>query len=138
MSNLVQFVFVRTDMASMTRGRIAAQCMHAANQMVYDIENATSNKSKVLLEEWQKEAGGFGTTFVMDAKNAQTLAGIISGLSAFVGCDTGNITDPTYPVQDGEVTHLIEVITCGYAFGNKEDIMPLLKEMNIDFLRDKE
>ena len=35
-------------------------------------------------------------------------------------CDI--IHDPTYPLQDGDTTHFIPVDTCGYIFGDKDDI----------------
>ncbi len=142
MSDIVQFILVRTDMESMSRGRIAAQCVHAGNQMVCHINGLQRDKISsgevmkyaLYLQEWEAQTGyGFGTCYVMDV-DEEKLSNVIEEANS-KGFLSGTVRDPTYPVKDGEVIHLVSVITCGYIFGKKDDIKKLLIKHEIDFLK---
>jgi hypothetical protein len=133
MSDVVQVILIRTDLASMTTGRSVAQGCHAANQMVEDIKGANNNRLSALLAEWQRQTpSGFGTCYVMDV-NEQQLQDVIDVFSDNMAVIGSKVTDPSYPLKDGDVVHSLNLVTCGYLFGKKQDIMPKLIEMGIEF-----
>jgi hypothetical protein len=87
----------------------------------------------VLVEEWEKQAvrtPGFGVTITLDIENEKRLHDVVTGLNK-MGVFAGVAHDETYPVNDGEITHLIPVTTCGYAFGNKPDMAVILAQFDL-------
>ena len=66
----------------------------------------------------------FGTVLVLGVNEAQmrTAVDVVfnCGVDKFP-CDI--IHDPTYPLQDGDTTHFIPVDTCGYIFGDKDNVL---------------
>lgn len=139
MADIALFIFVRTDMASMTRGRIAAQASHAANQMVNDIRANEDNRQLVWLSQWEQQTtSGFGTVYVMDIGNYERLHDIITNINANIinhGVKTGLTRDPSYPLVDGDMVHLLDIITCGYAFGDKKVISEILDGNSVELLK---
>jgi hypothetical protein len=126
-NDLVLYILMRTDMASMNPGKACAQAAHAANQFVEEHHrNAT-------VKAWQKQTGtGFGTTIVLSA-NQEILTQVVTYPEGdFV---VGLVVDPTYPVRDGEVTHSISVVTCAYVFGTKQEIRPLIDKLGLELMK---
>lgn len=120
----------RNDMATMCAGRMAAQVSHASTKMVFDILNTSKNERfKELLDVWQKEAGGFGTTIVLkpitENQESELRDLILAVRDSKEGHDifTGIVIDPEYYVPDGSFYHrMTNVMTCVFLFGYKEDI----------------
>jgi peptidyl-tRNA hydrolase len=121
MTKSVLFILMRNDMQSMNAGKACAQAAHAANAVKHHF--LTIIKDDTLIEEfsfWETQtAQGFGTTIVLGVNETQ-MKETIDALKDDYVC--GIVHDPTYPVKDGDVMHLIPVDTCAYIFAfNKDD-----------------
>ena len=104
-------ILMRTDMASMNPGKGMAQAAHAANAFVHDW-----GESSECVLDWQKQTPqGFGTTITLAVTNEEAMSDMID-IARALGYPSGIIHDPSYPVRDGEITHLIPINTCGYIF----------------------
>ena len=119
----VLYILMRTDMDSMNPGKAMAQASHASNAFVSNAEPGY-NVDEELFNAWQESTTqGFGTVLVLGVNEAQMRTAVQIAESFGVDkfpCDI--IHDPTYPLQDGDTTHFIPVDTCGYIFGDKENI----------------
>ena len=114
MNNPTLYILMRTDMASMNPGKGMAQAAHAANAFVFETGERLTG-----YDQWagfeHDTSQGFGTTIVLDAGDEESLKKVIS-LAQGQEFAANTVTDITYPVRDGRVTHLINTITCGYVF----------------------
>ena len=119
----VLYILMRTDLASMNPGKAMAQASHAGSTFVHNAEPGY-NVDEELFNAWQKETPqGFGTVLVLGVTEVQMRTAVEIAESFGVDkfpCEI--IHDPTYPLQDGDTTHFIPVDTCGYIFGDKENI----------------
>ena len=119
----VLYILMRTDLASMNPGKAMAQASHAGSTFVHNAEPGY-NVDEELFNAWQKETPqGFGTVLVLGVTEVQMRTAVAVAESFGVDkfpCEI--IHDPTYPLQDGDTTHFIPVDTCGYIFGDKENI----------------
>ena len=117
----ILYILVRSDLASMNAGKMAAQVSHAANAMVFEIEQSKDVYFKSLLQTWQNETSqGFGTAIVLDVGSGGKLTGLINSTKFSPKVFSNQILDPTYPIKDGDVIHHIPLVTCAYAFMTKE------------------
>lgn len=117
------YILVRTDMASMNPGRVAAQASHAPLPLIEDLiktKNNFSNSFKRDYESWSSQTSqGFGTTIVLDLDTIETIQRIINTApNKWANVYSGMVHDPEYAIQDGNVTHLIPIDTCGYILCN--------------------
>jgi hypothetical protein len=118
----------------MNPGKACAQAAHVGNAFETHLEIAirtasistdenersraeTLNKA---LHEWKTETSqGFGTTIVLGGSMTKIKNDVEwlkkNGFLANV------VHDPTYPLRDGSVTHLIALDTCGYVFAPDKD-----------------
>ena len=112
----------------MNPGKAMAQASHAGSAFVHNAEPGY-NVDEELFNAWKESTTqGFGTVLVIEVNEAQMRTAVEIAESFGVDkfpCDI--IHDPTYPLQDGDITHFIPVDTCGYIFGDKED--PLLESI---------
>ena len=119
----VLYILMRTDMDSMNPGKAMAQASHASNAFVSNAEPGY-NVDEELFNAWQESTPQkFGTVLVLGVTEVQMRTAVEVAESFGVDkfpCDI--IHDPTYPLQDGDTTHFIPVDTCGYIFGDKENI----------------
>ena len=119
----VLYILMRTDLDSMNPGKAMAQASHAGSTFVHNAEPGY-NVDEELFNAWQKETKqGFGTVLVLGVTEVQMRTAVAVAESFGVDkfpCEI--IHDPTYPLQDGDTTHFIPVDTCGYIFGDKENI----------------
>ena len=122
--NPVLYILMRTDMESMNPGKAMAQASHASNAFVQSAEPGY-NIDETLFNTWKESTPqGFGTVLVLGVTEVQMRTAVEIAESFGVDkfpCDI--IHDPTYPLQDGDTTHFIPVDTCGYIFGDKDDLM---------------
>lgn len=116
MMNPALYILMRTDMESLTSGKAMAQAAHAANQF------QTFTKHNVDNTAWFN--GGFGTTIVLGVPTQKELIEVIQG-AVEDGFDGGLITDSSYPIRDGLVTHHLPLMTCGYAFTPCRHLHPI-------------
>ncbi len=106
------YILMRTDLDSMNPGKGMAQAAHAANAFMKDHGDVTVPG----VEEWVNETPqGFGTTITLAVPDAKTLEDTVA-LAKVYGFPADVIHDPTYPVRDGGVVHLLPLDTCGYVF----------------------
>lgn len=90
-----------------------------------------------LWEYWEKSAvsqsgyaQGFGTTITLDVGTEKVLTEVVE-CARSTGCPAEVTFDPTYPLVDGDVVHLLPIVTCGYVFGDKNYLSPLLSKFNL-------
>lgn len=122
MSKETLYVLMRNDLDSMTAGKACAQSAHAANAVKHHV--MTKVKDKTTVEEfsfWESHTTqGFGTTIVLGVSE-QEMRDCVEILSkSFIA---GIVHDPSYPVKDGKIMHLIPVDTCGYVYTSDRDHM---------------
>ena len=137
MNNSGLYLIVRTDMDSMTPGRIAAQTAHGHGAM----EVLLNTEVDSLLASWNdwKAYRGFGTTLVLQNididSNRVSLEEIELKLQVVNGYGKTIIStyvlDETYPIKDGSTVHLVSVKTVLAVFvvdrENKPDILCSLR-----------
>jgi hypothetical protein len=129
MYNPVMYILMRTDLGSLNSGKAMAQAAHASNALEAHFETTiqsaiTSNdpakreKMETLnaaYHKWKSQTPqGFGTTIVLGA-HMSLISLDVRRLREF-GYLSGIVHDPTYPITDGSVTHLIPLDTCAYVF----------------------
>jgi hypothetical protein len=134
MPNPVLYILMRTDMVSMNPGKAMAQAAHAGNALETHFETTiqlamTSSdphereKSEMLnaaYHQWKNQTPqGFGTTIVLGGCMALICLDV-RRLQGF-GYLSAVVHDPTYPLVDGSVTHLIPLDTCAYVFAPDKD-----------------
>jgi peptidyl-tRNA hydrolase len=133
--NPILYVLMRDDLASLNSGKAMAQAVHAGNAVETHFETQmqvastgsdTDEKTKAAelssaFYEWKHQTSqGFGTTIVL----CGSMAKIKTDIEWLQRNDflASVVHDPTYPLQDGSVTHLIPLDTCAYVFApNKDD-----------------
>ena len=120
----ILYILMRTDMASLTPGKACAQAAHAANLFVERARLITGDYDFEMWKVW-KGSQGFGTTIVLAVRDEQELRAI-SKKADEIACRTWLVLDPTYPLQDGNCKHEIPVVTCGYVFGPRNVLEPIL------------
>lgn len=116
------YILMRTDMSSLNPGKAMAQAAHAANHFIHNFEMTEAVK------EWLAQGEGFGTTIVLNVGSEESLKRY-TGRAEELGYPSDIILDTTYPIRDGDVTHLVPVITCGYIFA--EGSPPFLRELQL-------
>lgn len=123
------YIFLRSDLESMTPGKAAAQVAHSASQAAFMFYNHYNNEA---YKSWESQAVsdrgqydeecymGFGTTIVLDAGSGRDLETLMIRISK-TGVYSGMVVDPSYPVKDGRTTHFVDIPTCGWALVRDED-----------------
>ena len=119
------YILMRSDLDSLNPGKMVAQGAHAANQFVHDI-----NGEGALYDQWSTSTpDGFGVTICLDITGYQLRPVVEFAKNA--GFAAGVTHDPSYPLSDGQVTHLLPLDTCGYIFGDKDELRPLLGQFGL-------
>ena len=134
----VLYILMRTDLDSMNSGKAMAQASHASNAFAAEFgpspANIRTTKNKELYEKWSHETTqAFGTVLVLDLQVGSELTSYVEEANA-LGLVAGVVHDPSYPVQDGDVTHHIPLDTCAYIFGDKandHELSNLLSELDL-------
>jgi len=132
------YILMRTDLASMNAGKAVAQGSHAAHQFqtamqAHRTEQPNSQLSKLYdlwLEQGVGKELGFGTAITLGVTdgslmNAQVMAIQDAGFFASV------VHDPTYPLVDGAVVHLLPLDTCAWVFGDKAELAQYLADFSL-------
>jgi peptidyl-tRNA hydrolase len=127
------YILMRTDMASMNPGKAVAQGAHAANMFGELMARRRESPAKgdhtiKQFAQWQDNRM-FGTTITLSVNLEQLMAKVEQAITA--GFVSGVCYDPTYPLRDGDYTHLIPVNTCGYVFGSKEELSSILGDLEL-------
>jgi len=118
------YIIFPFNIESLVPGKLAAQAAHAANQFeshMYDNHMGYLNRIHNAFKEWKGQADGFGTTYVLRAESGEFVDLCVNGITSMQSSSPmkypfGVVTDPTYPIKDGEVTHYVPVDTCAWLF----------------------
>ncbi len=142
--NPVLYILARREIDSLNPGKLAAQACHAANmaQTFCTQTSPTPTKHQSALRElWREWAGdrGFGTTICLETpidvlqKMADDVGNRLFNWDDNKPFVYGVVTDPSYPLRDGSVTHLFPLITCGFVFGDKDsiDVQSMTKQFKL-------
>jgi peptidyl-tRNA hydrolase len=113
------YILVRDDIDSLTPGKAMAQCAHAANLCERLIARSKNKVAKAAWKEWEGNRG-FGTTIVLNGGSIFDIEHFLDETLPQENIN-GVVEDPTYPVRDGEVTHLVKVKTVGFFFAPNTD-----------------
>ena len=135
--NPVLYAIMRNDLGSLNSGKGMAQAVHIGNALETHFEDEM-HKARLNNEldygtptarthlhasywSWKRQTSqGFGTTIVLGGPMSRIKVDI-EWLQKF-GYLASVVHDPTYPLLDGSVTHLIPLDTCAYVFApNKDD-----------------
>jgi peptidyl-tRNA hydrolase len=116
------YTLMRNDLASMNPGKACAQSTHAAHAQMAMLLRLPPAQRKVWQKAflaWSQESRqGFGTAITKEAPIEDIRVAVKEAKRA--GLLTDIILDDTYPLRDGQVTHLIPVQTCAFVFGRRE------------------
>ena len=140
------YILTRSDLDSLNTGKAVAQGAHAANQFAFEMNKlhaaynhpnvggATANgHNKLLLDmfaQWETSTPqGFGVTICLDVSGYQLPLIVDAAKQAHFAA--GVTHDPSYPLLDGKVLHLLPLDTCGYVFGDKSDLRILLGQFDL-------
>jgi hypothetical protein len=102
----------------MNPGKAMAQANHAFGALKNRIRSCVIRQEDYL--KWQRQTPqDFGTVIVLggDEGGIQEALDDVDRLNLPVV--SGWVHDPTYPVKDGEIIHLIPLNTCAFVFGTK-------------------
>ncbi len=116
---IVSYLLMRTDMDSLNPGKAMAQSNHAYGALKAHVRKTPLLILRSRYIEWQKQTDqDFGTTITLGGSENQIIRALDFAqdyLKASVLA--GWVIDPSYPVKDGSVTHLMPMRTCAYVFG---------------------
>lgn len=148
-SNWALHCIVRSDMASLNPGKAMAQVAHASSMLSSLPGHNIPPHLIVAHKEWHGKFG-FGTTLVFGFKgntapvpfDSEVMLPRMSQSDAIVywvdlfrkaDCLSDVVIDPSYPIRDGNTTHVISnVLTVGWFFvdrnSNNPKIIRLLDE----------
>jgi peptidyl-tRNA hydrolase len=116
------YILMRTDMASMTPGRAAAQAAHAQScfdEFISEYAHSGQRVNQHVIDAVQTWKGNhsFGTVVVLAAEYSQIEVFFSEGFNGY----RDRVVDLEYHVRDGNVTHLVpNVVTCVWVFCDKE------------------
>ena len=126
------YILMRTDMASLNPGKAVAQGTHATNLFERDVRELRKGfpdaPNVLAYDAWTADRG-FGTAITLSVTGSQLEA--LTAQAVEMGCIAGLCTDPTYPLRDGDVVHLLNINTCSYIFGNREALSAILGELSL-------
>jgi peptidyl-tRNA hydrolase len=120
----VLYILMRNDIASMNPGKAMAQASHASNAFIHQTDayiRSFVNRGVMIedlnryVNEWQNETSyGFGTVLVLEGRMSEFKPIVRTFQALEYMADV--ITDPTYPIVDGEIVHHVNLETCAYVF----------------------
>ena len=117
---LVLYVIMRTDLDSLTPGKAMAQSNHAFGALKQRIRSNIARQKDYIA--WQETTTqDFGTVIVLGGTEGGIQATLDKIHKYKLPVVSGWVHDPTYPISDGAITHLVPVNTCAYVFGTKSE-----------------
>lgn len=115
--SLVLYVLVRNDLASLNPGKAAAQGNHAGTMASWMLRTG-DDQMRADLHAWEAQTGsGFGIVKTLELDGNELERRIENARK--VGLVASTVLDPTYPLRDGDVLHLIPLVTCGFVFARR-------------------
>ena len=127
---LVLYILMRTDLDSLNPGKAMAQANHAFGALKQYIRSDPTRQRDYIA--WQgTTAQDFGTVIVLGG-NAGDIQEALYRISRHkMSVVSGWVHDPTYPIRDGEVTHLIPLNTCAFVFGTKAECADVCEDFEL-------
>lgn len=109
------YILMRDDLDSLNPGKAIAQATHATNQFEMLAATRDDYVFTKALAVW-RDGRDFGRCLTVAAKPHQIdeMIGVLDDDDCRMDGDV--VIDPTYPITDGEVTHTLELMTCGWVF----------------------
>lgn len=140
------YILMRSDLDSLNPGKMVAQGAHAANQFAFEMVKVRQSINRLkeleadldrnelrklaLFNQWETSTPqGFGVTITLDVTG--TILPLVVEAAQRMDLPAGVTHDPSYPIRDGEITHLIPLDTCGYVFGDKDELRVLLGQFDL-------
>jgi len=127
------YILMRDDLDSLNPGKMVAQGVHAGNQFSAWMHRQrgcpTEPHMLALALQWAEEGEDFGTTITLGV-DGRILPKIIE-FAQKAGFPAKVTHDPTYPLKDGSALHVLPLDTCGFIFGGKEALEPLLRHWGL-------
>ena len=123
------YILMRGDMDSLNPGKAVAQGTHAQSLFDVSMKMAQTESTQALYDQWLAQGGGFGTAITVEVTERQLHQ--VAEFAQRAGYPAGVVLDDSYPLQDGRTLHLIPVHTCGYVFGDKEEVEILLRQFDL-------
>jgi peptidyl-tRNA hydrolase len=128
------YILMRSDLDSLNPGKAMAQACHAGSAFAKLMNDWLINSdvspdeinTQNLYQQWLNSTEqGFGTVVVLNGESMTNIEKEIK-LANEAGLPGELIFDPSYPIFDGSIVHVIPLHTCGYIFGDR----------NSDYLKD--
>lgn len=129
MNDIILYVLMRTDLASLNAGKGMAQSCHAYGALKKAV------RSNMIIQpiylRWMNQTEQeFGTTVVLggsqeDIEHALKMAAYTPDVIATW------VHDPAYPILDGACIHLVPLNTCAIVFGLKDDCKMAVENMRL-------
>lgn len=117
---LVLYILMRTDLDSLNPGKAMAQANHAFGALRKAIRSNVVRQVDYI--QWQETTSqNFGTVIVLGGHEGGIQAALDDIRRLKLPVVAGWVHDPTYPIRDGAVTHLIPLNTCAFVFGTKAE-----------------
>ena len=123
------YILMRTDLASLNPGKAMAQASHAYGALKSVIRKYPEVQKSYLhwMETTEQE---FGTTIVLGG-NREEIDDVLFLAEGSRDIVAGWVHDPTYPVLDGVVTHLLPMDTCAFVFGSRTKCLLALDSLEL-------
>jgi hypothetical protein len=126
----VFYILMRTDLASLNPGKAMAQASHAFGALKRAV------KTKLFMQKayiaWQNQTEqDFGATIVLGASESGINNVLDLADRFYPRTVKGWVHDPSYPLRDGSITHLIPLNTCAFVFGERSDLKELLGTLEL-------
>ena len=122
------YIFMRNDLDSMNTGKACAQAAHAQRHADFCIleDKQFENHSNDYKNWCFQTSQSFGSTVCLQV-DGRKLEEVTDFFKSSTDFPCGKIHDPTYPLIDGSVLHLIPLDTCGWVFGHKDSLSAVLR-----------
>jgi peptidyl-tRNA hydrolase len=131
-------IIVPTYMNSLNAGKAMAQVSHATSMLHEAIKMEDDERWPLpdKFDTWRKEANGFGTCLVFGVDNEDTFNHFMMQAEVEINVQRmcahiGTVIDPTYPINDGGKTWLVEAETCGFIFCSRADFAKLNRSFRL-------
>lgn len=132
-----QFILMRNDLESLNPGKAMAQAAHASNALDKFLqENFMRREFNGVwpsYEEWMRQTdSGFGICLVYEPSD-NPFIDAWPRIERFINSISWPkilVFDPSYPIRDGSVTHLIPLHTCAAFFAPYEEGRKALSQAN--------
>jgi peptidyl-tRNA hydrolase len=151
----ILYILVRTDLPSQGMGKACAQTSHAANvftefEVIRPMEGGRKGNPDVTI--WREQTDqGFGTVLTLAVNDLSTIEKVVDAAQR-LNFPARVVTDPTYPyfvskevaplidekhhtlppsASGGNVICFRQEKTCGYVFGEKDDVDVILARFKL-------